>query len=427
MKEDEDSLGVVVIDAVMGAGKTTNMLSFMKQNPDKRYLYISPFKVEVGDGNTGTKGRLQVELPDMFTPQSMPRNTGSGKLDSLHRLLKGGCNVATTHAMFCRFTEETTDLVLQGGYVIVIDECVDCVQITDNLTEKEIKALVDSEWITMDEGGVVSWNEEKNPNFDGRYKDIRELSKTGGLRLFEGKTLVTEYPPRLLKSCKECYVMTYLFEGSLMCCWMKANGIRFAYADNDAFGLEASVEIKKRIKEKLTVLGSRKLDNKYKEDRHFKYRYSSTWYSDNSSIAERLEVKRALESCVSNHKSSDSMVFWTTFKDHKERLEGKGYKKGYVDPTTGVELDSFVPYNMKAINDYRFHDLVMHTVNLFRNPTEVRYFKWRGVEFNEDMWALGELLQFIWRARIRQGQPTKVLVISKRMRKLLLDWLEGKL
>lgn len=417
-------MGVMIIDSVMGSGKTTNMIRFMKENEDKRFLYISPFKTEVGDGNTGDLGRIQKELPDMFPRLSMPRNTGDGKLTSLHKLLERGFNVATTHSMFCRFTDETNQLVLDGGYIVIIDEAVDCVQIKDNLTEKEVRALVDSEWIRVASDGLVTWNEDKNPEFDGRYRDIRELANTGGLRLFDSKVLVVEYPPRLLKEIPECYVMTYLFGGSLMHCWMKANNIPFEYVDPEVFELQNPSEIKKNIRNQLVVLGSRKLDNKYTDQNHVKYRYSSKWYKENSTVAERLEVKMALESCVSNHKTPEGMVFWTTFKDSRERLEGKGYKKGWIDPSTGIELESFLPYNIKAINDYRNHDLVMHTVNLFRNPTEVRYFKWRGVEFNEDLWALGELLQFIWRARIRQGQPTKVLVISKRMRRLLTDWLK---
>ncbi len=418
-------MAVMVIDSVMGSGKTTKMLEFMKENADKKFLYISPFKVEVGDGNTGVKGRIQEVLPDMFPSSSMPKNIGSGKLESLHKLLSAGVNIATTHSMFCRFTEETVDLILGGNYVIIVDEAVDCVSVKDNLTDKEIKALVDSKWITVDPNTLlVTWNEEALPEFDGRYKDVRELANTGGLRLFEGTTLIVEYRPKLLQECKECYVMTYNFEGSLMRCWMEANGISFEYADLETFGIADPAEIKANIRTQLEVLSSRKIDNKYTKEQHFTYRYSSNWYKERSTVAERLEVKKALESCVSNHKSPEGLVFWTAFKDSRDRLEGKGYKKGWIDPVSGVELDSFLPYNTKAINDYRNHDLVMYTVNLFRSPSEVRYFTWRGVKFNEELWACSELLQFIWRSRIRQGQPTKVLVISKRMRKLLTDWLK---
>ena len=418
-------MNVTVIDSVMGSGKTSRMLEFIGNSKGKKWLYISPFKSEVGCGNTKELGRVQLTLPDMFPISSMPRNTGEGKLDSLHKMILDGVNIATTHALFCRFSEQTTDLLLQEGYSIVIDESVDCVQFKDDLTDKEVKALLDSKWITVDpDTKIVSWNEEGFPLFDGRYKDIRELASTKGLRLFEGNNLVLEYSPKLLRECKECYIMSYLFSGSLMSCWLKINNVEFHYADNALFNLEKGEVIKEAIRGKLVVLSSRKLDNKYKSEEDIKYRYSTKWYDVRSTLAERLEVRSALESCVSNHKTPEGKVFWTTFKDHRTRLEGRGYKKGWVDPSTGVELPSFLAFNTQSINEYRNHDLVMHTVNLYRNPTEVRYFKWRGVDFDGDLWALGVLLQFVWRSSLRQGQPTKVLVISKRMRKLLTDWLK---
>ena len=42
------------------------------------------------------------------------------------------------------------------------------------------------------------------------------------------------------------------------------------------------------------------------------------------------------------------------------------------------------------------------------------------------MFALSEMLQWIWRSRIRQGESINIYVPSKRMRNLLLDWLNGK-
>lgn len=415
---------VLVIDSIMGSCKTTNMIRYMGENPTTRFLYVSPFITEVGDGNTGVGGRLQEELPELFPISSMPRNVGEGKCEGLKYLLRKGGNIATTHALFKMFDEEVVNLVLEQGYVLIIDEAVDCVQMWDKLTKKDVTALIESEWVFIEEEtDRVVWNESKNPEFDGRYSDVRTMANSGCLYLFDDRVFVLEYPPVLLSSVEHVYIMTYLFEGSLMASWMKANGIHYEYADKSLLDLKDVKEIKQTIKENLTVLSSRKIDNKYNKENDIQYRYSATWYGGKSTVAEKREVKLALESCVTHHKSKEGGVFWTTFKDQRHKLEGKGYKKGYIDPETGDVLDSFLPYNVKAINEYREFDLVLHTVNLFRSPVEKRYFASKGVEFNEDLWALSELLQFVWRARIRQGKPTKVLVISMRMRNLLIKWL----
>lgn len=45
----------------------------------------------------------------------------------------------------------------------------------------------------------------------------------------------------------------------------------------------------------------------------------------------------------------------------------------------------------------------------------------------ENLWALSEMLQWIWRSAIRNGQKITVYIPSKRMRKLLLQWLNNEI
>ena len=55
-------------------------------------------------------------------------------------------------------------------------------------------------------------------------------------------------------------------------------------------------------------------------------------------------------------------------------------------------------------------------------------------EFNGDLWALQEMLQYVWRSRIRGNEDTKSLedrkinlyIPSKRMRNLLEQWLNDE-
>jgi hypothetical protein len=54
----------------------------------------------------------------------------------------------------------------------------------------------------------------------------------------------------------------------------------------------------------------------------------------------------------------------------------------------------------------------------------VNYLQSNGIDVDEDMYALSEMIQFIWRGAIRQGKPMKVLILSERMRNLLIKWLE---
>ena len=46
-----------------------------------------------------------------------------------------------------------------------------------------------------------------------------------------------------------------------------------------------------------------------------------------------------------------------------------------------------------------------------------------GYPIDDDRFALAEMLQWIWRSRIRKGEEIKLAIISKRMRELFLKWL----
>jgi len=50
----------------------------------------------------------------------------------------------------------------------------------------------------------------------------------------------------------------------------------------------------------------------------------------------------------------------------------------------------------------------------------------RNVRLDQDTYALAEMLQWIFRSRIRNDEPIDIYVPSERMRSLLIKWLEGE-
>ena len=108
--------------------------------------------------------------------------------------------------------------------------------------------------------------------------------------------------------------------------------------------------------------------------------------------------------------SSDNI--WTTFKDYYSCLKGKGYTKG------------FLPLNSRATNEYRDRTSVVYPVNRYLNPFVKNFFSTSGIKVDEDGYALSEMLQFIWRSAIRNGEEIWVYIPSIRMRNLLKQWIE---
>ena len=145
------------------------------------------------------------------------------------------------------------------------------------------------------------------------------------------------------------------------------------------------------------------------------YSLSSSWFDKpkNKPLIEKM--RKNLENYFGHKikgKGKDNM--WTTFKNKSGKLQGRGYTKG------------FVPLNSRATNSYMDKYNLAYVANRFINPIMKGFFIERNVRVNESMFALSEMLQWIWRSRIRQGESINIYVPSKRMRNLLLDWLNGK-
>ena len=88
-------------------------------------------------------------------------------------------------------------------------------------------------------------------------------------------------------------------------------------------------------------------------------------------------------------------------------MSGKGYSKGYI------------AVNTRASNDYADRDVVAYGFNRFVNTNIIQFFRQKGIEPDDDLFALSEMIQCIWRSAIRNDEPITLYIPSKRMRELL--------
>jgi hypothetical protein len=127
-------------------------------------------------------------------------------------------------------------------------------------------------------------------------------------------------------------------------------------------------------------------------------------------------------------------ILWTTFKDYKEKLHGNGFskveRKQKVDGKKRTVLTGkacFTPFNLRATNLYKHKTVLAFCLNRFINPTLDRFFLQRKITVNEELFALSDLLQWIFRSAIRENQPIEIYIPSKRMRTLLKQWLDNEI
>ena len=143
------------------------------------------------------------------------------------------------------------------------------------------------------------------------------------------------------------------------------------------------------------------------------YSLSKSWYE--KSIKNNMIID--LKNNVLNYfcgilKTKSEDIIWTTFKGYEKKIKGKGYTKG------------FIPLNLRASNKYKNRTSCAYLVNRYVNPVVKQFFEKNGINVDEDAYALSEMIQWIWRSAIRDGKPINIYIPSKRMRTLLMNWLE---
>ena len=415
---------VNVIDSIMGSGKTTWMIETIKQDKHPKYIVVTPTLSEVT--------RIIKECPNaQFKEPETKQHTK--KYFSLRELIKDGDNIVTTHAMFKYMTQEILSDIQLQGYNLLVDEALTCVEIYDEISPKDLRLIFENNLVYVDpETYRLCWNNDEHGDYKGRFDEIKRRCTNGNLVYFKERTMLWEFPMEFLSAFKSIWIMTYMFKGSTMANYLQADGttnVMYSLRGKSARGLAPTLipysennekEIKDSIRELVDVYEGKLNDiGQSKGKRHNPL--SKNWFQNTATEEEIKQIKRNLYSFFRyqlNSKSEDNI--WTTFGSMKHKamgirgkLRGKGYDKG------------FISNNTKATNSYIDKQNVAYVQNTFYHPTVASYFTERNVVVHNDLHALSEMLQLIWRTRIRKFESINVYVPSSRMRGLLQDWLDS--
>lgn len=396
---------VRVCDAIMGAGKTNSAITQMNEDVDSRYIFITPYLDEV---ERIKKSCAERNFKD-------PKNSGKGKLDGLHQLLINKHNIASTHALFSAYTEETITLIQSGGYKLILDEVFDVIEKID-VHKDDIQMLIDENIIGVLPDDRVIWISE---TYDGKFSDdLKGMVTTGHVMLYGGHLMLWTFPVEIFKAFEEVTVLTYMFDAQIQKYYFDMNdieikriGSRYVNGVYRFCDYEYTPEYVRDLINKIHIVE----DDKLNAIGNSHSALSVSWYERAKEAKNRPMItvlKNNLINVFRNKfKSSSNQNLWTTFKAYQSLIRGKGYTKG------------FLSYNIRATNEYRDRDHLAYCVNVYYNPYMKNYFVDHGIEVKEDEYALSEMIQWIWRSAIRDGKDIWIYIPSKRMRDLLKDWL----
>lgn len=408
---------IEVLDAIMGSGKTTGIIQWMKDNPDNRYLYVSPMLTEVED-------RIPTACADIgfVSPSLEDHDT---KSEHLLKLLKNGENISFTHSLFQDLTKEHLYWISIQDYTLIIDEEIDFIEpYTGDYNKFDVISLENKGHITVDEEnlGRIFW---KWDDMEGNtaYSKMRRLCELGMLFCTKRKRemMVLHLPIELLTSASRTIVLTYLFNGSVMEAFMKLKGIEIIPF--------TEVTLMKSTEEVIKEAG--KLIN-IKENRSTRaikrsgVTLSTTWYRESGDREDIEKIKKCLRSLYVRFGKNNLM--FTCPKDNASKYK-RGTKRTPNTRTishTDINVDdTFLYCSAKATNEYSHKNVLLHAYNRFCNVPVKAYLQDYGSPVSDDSIALSEMIQWIWRSSIRNDESIDIYFLSNRMEKLLKDWLNS--
>lgn len=382
-----------------------------EDNSNNKYIYITPFLTEV------ERIKKSCKLKRFFEPKY---NQNGNKFDNLNKLISEGKNIVSTHALFHKANMQTVELLKSNDYILILDEVFNVIE-QCNISKDDVNMLI-NEGHARIENDYLIWNEDKE--YDGQFNNIKYLSVNKSIIVYKDVILIWMFPVEIFKAFKDAYILTYMFKAQEQYYYYKMNGVKveyyYAYLDDNKYRIHIKDNnydtIEGNIKNKLNELINICDDDKLNAIGDNKYNLSHSWFnsSNNVSLVKTLK-NNIINYFINKNKAKTNTILWTTFKDQKDKLKGKGYTK------------SFISCNLRATNDYSDRYNLAYCINIFNQPFIKQFFNSKGIEINQDLYALSELIQWLWRSRIRKGESINIYIPSSRMRNLLINWLNDSI
>jgi hypothetical protein len=408
---------VTIVDSIMGSGKTSWAIQLMNETPEvQKFIYVTPYLSEI------ERIKLSVTNREFVTPDS---KQGKGKkYEHFKRLIGEGKDILTTHSLFSYADEELLELLEWNNYILIMDEVFQVIEQIP-LKQDDLKILVNSQVVTVQEEGKIDWVDEKMNST--RYDDIKKMAKCGSLYLINNAAFIWLFPAEIFKSFEKIYILTYLFEGQIQRYYYDFYNIQYEYRavinEEGRYGLVDYWKYKEdrsKFKLLINICDNEKLNSIGEKETSL----SKSWFSQKYNAPKVKQLKNNLYNYFQHiTKAKSEEIMWMTFKDYKEKLKGKGYSKVEKEDKPGC----YTSFNLRATNLYRHKTVLAFCLNRYMNPIESHFFKQHNIVVNEDLLALSDLLQWIYRSAIRDGKPIQIYIPSKRMRNLLKQWLNNEI
>ena len=400
---------IKVCDAVMGTGKSSAAITYINEHPEKKFIYITPYLEEAK--------RIKDACPNahFVEPSNADDEYDHKKLVHSAALIHKGFNITSTHQAFKGYTHDMLTDVRRNGYTLIIDESVDVLE-QFNVNPDDLQMVIDAGYIKEDNGAFSIIKDDYKGN---AFRDLFNMLKSRELVRIKRRSDSLFYwvlPPELVMAFDDVFILTYLFEGQSIHHFLEIYNIQYEFIGIDhtdgvfrfCDGPGYTPEYVSNLRNMIHILDNDKLNSIGDGT----YSLSMNWFKTPENVE---KLKKNMYNCFRNvwgDCAADKRM-WGAYSDAEYKLRGKGYS------------NAFIVFNQRAVNGYRDKNHLIYPINIFMNVEEKKFYAMHGVDVDEDLYALSIMIQWIWRSEIRDGSEIYIYVPSKRMRTLLINWIDS--
>ena len=433
-----------VIDMLPGSGKTKSMCEFLgpyhQNKSEKHFIYLSPYVKELDKisnkilEESWTDAQKMAMKSGEYVPEDfgvppplVPDDKYTKSSDVLNAIRKGK-NVVCSHELFRILSTRKVfwRIMEESHYTLIIDEELPLEKDYEfvGCYPSDLKRFLmqpigeEPPVVTVDEFGVMQWNRKDREAGKGVFRYIKK-DILSGILTYRNDWVKWRVPIEKFALFDDVYLMTYRFEYSQFREIWTGDWSYWHFEGNKIvegkwqIPPERVANIRRRLK-----IADEKCYPQLGKEGH--YSYSLAWYAEStpydiSMLIDKMQyyVKKG----AAGKRLDRSKIIWTVFKEYREPIEKLDLGPNHFRPLKGVE--SFIPLNMRASNDYLDRNVVFYLVD--------RHMGGNGTG-SRDQWSLSELLQFLFRTCLRLPDSEEVVyayIPSERMRRLLERWLDN--
>ncbi|WP_421921412.1 hypothetical protein [Marinobacter salarius] len=425
-----------VLDMLPGSGKSTSAIDYIQRNPQKKIILVCELLTEI---------ERYCDQANLVTPVHKYQKN---KSESVKELLSDNQSIAITHALLLKLDHEAIQMISHKGYELIIDEVMAPFIKESNYTPNDFKTLLKRGVIDVDStDGTVSYLLPELP--DTKYRALKDAADTGQLiAVPETGQLLHRLPVNVFSAAKKVTIMTYMFDGSLLDTYLRKRD--FSIEKSDLKVMKDQEQYRKQIAECINLKENKVIDsivNTYKVVNVSQYHKNDKIGSRNffnkidkecrenklSKGSTKNNLAKVIASCARQSDASANDVMYSVFKRYatveENKLSNGGYPNHCIRPHRLSAQSCFVPISARGTNNYAHKSVAICCVNLFLDPNFKKFLNhyYEDVYIDDDKIAISSLLQWLFRGCVRNGKPMDVYVLSERMKKLLIDWLNGEI